>query len=255
VTTIPENSRRPEAGDLAARVAEVQWFHRTQLPEGIVTAGVTDPGRNVLPLIGLPERLDGCSVIDVGAWDGFFSFEAERRGAADVLATDSYCWSGEGWGTKAGFELAREAYASKVRDLDIDVMQLSPDTTGVFDVVLFLGVLYHLRNPIEAIDRVASVTGDRLFLEAEVRLDWLPSPAAVLFPDRELGGDPTNWFAFKCASAGRAPRGRGIPRGTSASADAAASPSRSDGVLPRARGCPDAPSGESEDRAARTTMT
>ena len=62
--------------------------------------------------------------------------------------------------------------------------------------MLFLGVLYHLRNPLEAIDRVASVTGDVLILETEVRLDWLPSAAAVVFPGRELNNDPTNWFAF-----------------------------------------------------------
>jgi tRNA (mo5U34)-methyltransferase len=184
------------ADELAERVAAVRWFHRMQLPGGVETQGVTDPGRNVLPQIGLPASLRGRSVLDIGAWDGFFSFEAERRGAADVLATDSYCWSGDGWGTKEGFELAREAYQSKVRDAEIDVMDLSPATVGVFDVVLFLGVLYHLRNPIEAIEHVASVTGDQLILETEVRLDWLPSAAAVLYPDRELSGDPTNWFAF-----------------------------------------------------------
>jgi hypothetical protein len=50
------------------------------------------------------------------AWDGFFSFEAERRGAQRVLATDSFCWDVGGWGTKAGFELARRALGSKVED-------------------------------------------------------------------------------------------------------------------------------------------
>ena len=182
--------------DLAARVSAIDWFHTLQLPGGVVTPGVTDPARTVLPRLDLPARLDGRSVLDVGAWDGFFSFDVERRGASDVLATDSYSWSGAGWGTKAGFELARVALGSKVRDLDVDVMDLSPATVGVFDVVLFLGVLYHLRDPLGAIDRVASVTGDVLVLETEARLDWLPASAAVLYPGAELNADPTNWFAF-----------------------------------------------------------
>jgi tRNA (mo5U34)-methyltransferase len=200
----------PTTTDLAARVAAVQWFHTMTLPGGIITPGATDPGRNTLPLLGLPDRLDGRTVLDVGAWDGFFSFEAERRGAADVLATDSFSWSGAGWGTKAGFDLAHEALGSRVRAAEIDVMDLSPSAPGVFDVVLFLGVLYHLRNPVEAIDRVASVTGDLLILETEVRLDWLPSPAAVLYPDQSLNDDPTNWFAFNTRALAALLRGAGF---------------------------------------------
>src|SRR3974390_1331651 len=60
--------------ELAAKVAGIDWFHTIALPGGIVTPGVTDPGRTALPRIGLAARLDGCSVLDVGAWDGFFSF-------------------------------------------------------------------------------------------------------------------------------------------------------------------------------------
>ena len=52
-------------------------------------------------------------MLDIGAWDGALSFEAERRGASRVLATDSFCWSGEGWGTKDGFEFARKAIGSQ----------------------------------------------------------------------------------------------------------------------------------------------
>jgi tRNA (mo5U34)-methyltransferase len=150
-----------------------------------------------LSRVQLPQNLSGRSVLDVGAWDGFFSFEAERRGAARVVASDYYSWHGTGWGTgqgKAGFELAREALDSGVSDVDVDVLDLSPERVGTFDVVLFLGVLYHLPNPLLALERVASVTGDLLILETVVDLVGLKRPAAAFYPGRELNDDPTNWW-------------------------------------------------------------
>src|SRR5690349_2768367 len=99
-----------DAKSLSERVSEVSWFHTMDLGNGIVTAGAGRPDL-ILPHLRLPQRLDGKRVLDVGAWDGFYSFEAERRGA-QVLATDHFCWSGPGWGTKAGFDLAHEALNS-----------------------------------------------------------------------------------------------------------------------------------------------
>jgi tRNA (mo5U34)-methyltransferase len=134
--------------DFESEIAKVTWYHTISLGNGIVTPGIDDtPSR--LSKIGLPLDLTGKTVLDVGAWDGFFSFEAERRGAARVLATDSYCWSGGGWGTKDGFDLAKRALGSNVEEREIDVLDLSPDTVGVFDIVLFLGILYHM-TPVAA---------------------------------------------------------------------------------------------------------
>jgi len=163
------------------------------LGHGVVTSGLNNP-LDGLDRLSLPARLDGKRVLDIGAWDGFYSFEAERRGAAEVLATDSFSWGGGGWGTKAGFELAREALGSHVSDLTIDVFDLDPATLGRFDVVLFLGVLYHLKNPIEAIERVASVTSGLLVLETEVDLMLVRRPAAAFYGESELNRDPTNWW-------------------------------------------------------------
>ena len=74
-------------------------------------------------------------MLDIGAWDGFHSFKAERRGADHVLATDSYVWR---CGNIAGFELVHKILRSKVKSKEIDVMNISPDTVGLFDVVLSL---------------------------------------------------------------------------------------------------------------------
>ena len=170
----------------------MKWWHQIDLGDGIVTPG-PDPTPARLPELQIPEDLTGLTVLDVGAWDGFFSFEAERRGARRVLATDSFCWGQGGWGTKAGFELARRAIGSRVEDLDIDPLELSPDRIGSFDLVLFIGVLYHMRHPLLALDRVFSVTRDRLILQTQVDLTAIERPAMAFYQGSELHDDPTNW--------------------------------------------------------------
>jgi tRNA (mo5U34)-methyltransferase len=159
----------------------------------VVTPGKDDPTQR-LPHLRLPESLAGKTVLDVGAWDGFFSFEAERRGASRVLATDSFAWRGEKWFRKDGFELAREALGSGVEDMTIDPLDISPSTTGVFDVVLFLSVLYHMRHPLLALERMAAVTGELLVVETHVDMLGERRPAMAFYPHRELAGDDTNWW-------------------------------------------------------------
>ena len=184
---------RMSSADLRSRADAIRWYHSIDLGGGVVTAGVDDsPFR--LARVQLPESLHGKTVLDIGAWDGFFSFECERRGATRVVAADHFSWHGTGWGTKAGFTLAREALGSRVEDIDIDVMDLSPERIGTFDVVLFLGVLYHLRHPFLALERVASVTRDYLIVETVVDLVGVQRPAMAFYPGRELNNDPTNWW-------------------------------------------------------------
>lgn len=179
--------------DLRSRADAIRWYHTIDLGGGVVTRGVDDSPLR-LARVQLPESLHGKTVLDVGAWDGFFSFECERRGAARVVAADHFSWHGTGWGTKAGFTLARDALGSRVEDIDIDVMDLGPERVGTFDVVLFLGVLYHLRHPFLALERVASVTRDYLILETVVDLVGFRRPAMAFYPGRELNNDPTNWW-------------------------------------------------------------
>ena len=105
-------------------------------------------------------------MLDIGAWDGVFTFEAERRGASRVLATDSYCWSGEGWGTKGGFLTASRILGSSADDLEIDVMDRSPDRSEVRSRAVRQRAVYHLRYPLLALERVASVTGDQLIFDS-----------------------------------------------------------------------------------------
>jgi tRNA (mo5U34)-methyltransferase len=184
---------------LRQRIERIRWWHTMELAPGVWTRGEQGAPRNgtadTLERLQLPERLAGKSVLDVGAWDGAFSFEAERRGASRVLATDDFSWGGGGWGTQDGFRLAREAFGSKVEDVRIDPLDLSPERVGTFDVVFFFGVLYHLCHPLLGLERVASVCKELLIVETWVDLRLCEDfPAMAYYPGREVNDDPTNWW-------------------------------------------------------------
>lgn len=187
------SARAGHADDLAVRAAEIGWFHSIELRPGFTTRGLDDTSARV-ELLRIPADLSGKSVLDVGAWDGFFSFEAERRGADRVVALDSHAWTLDGGRGKAGFELARDALGSRVEDIQMEVLDISPERVGRFDIVLFLGVLYHMRHPLLALERVASVTDELLIVETHVDLLHTRRPAAAFYPGHDLHFDPTNWW-------------------------------------------------------------
>jgi tRNA (mo5U34)-methyltransferase len=179
---------------LRREVAGIKWYHQIDLGNGIVTPGVDDSAKK-LRRLAFPERLDGKTVLDIGAWDGFYSFEAERRGAKRVLATDSFVWNGSTWGSKDGFLLARKALNSSVEDMHLDVMDLSPEKVGTFDVVLFCGVLYHMKHPLLVLEKVASVTRGMAIVESVCGFLWCRRPVIPFYPNAELNDDPSNWCA------------------------------------------------------------
>ena len=176
----------PPALDLSE---SIDWFHQIELPNGVRTAG-RDRSAEKLAALRLPD-LTGKSVLDVGAWDGYFSFAAERLGASRVLATDAWVWQHPHG--RDGFDFAKRVLGSSVEDREIDVLDISPQTVGRFDVVFFLGVLYHMRHPLLALERVASVTDELLVLETLVDMTFIRSPVAAFYP-WELHGDETNWW-------------------------------------------------------------
>jgi tRNA (mo5U34)-methyltransferase len=187
-----ENTFGMDNGKLTSEISKISWFHTFDFGNGIVTSG-RDNSYKRLETLHLPKNLSGMSVLDIGSWDGFFAFEAERRGASRVLATDSFCWGGNGWGTKDGFNLARNILNSKVEDLEIDVMELRPEKVGAFDLVLCLGVLYHMRDPLLALERISSVTKGQLILDTHVECLMTNRPMITFYPGNELNNDPTNW--------------------------------------------------------------
>jgi tRNA (mo5U34)-methyltransferase len=182
--------------NLQSRVAEFPWHHSIDLGNGVVT-----PGGKSLAICGAEANLifdrinlNGRTVLDIGAWNGVFSFEAKRRGAARVLATDSYCWSHPHIRGRETFDIARSALGVDVDAREIDVAELSPEAVGEFDIVLYLGVFYHRYDAIEALAKVARLAKHVLILETHLELREIDVPAMVFFPGSELANDSTNWW-------------------------------------------------------------
>lgn len=137
----------------------------------------------------------GRTVLDIGAWDGYYSFEAERRGAARVHATDHFCWSGPGWGTKAGFDFVHRQLHSRVEATDVDVFALDPEKLGRYDLVLFLGVLYHLTDPFGGLKKAAAMASDELVVETHTDMNDVAEPVMRYYLGGELNGDGSNFWA------------------------------------------------------------
>lgn len=172
------------------------WYHSIELPDGHVIQGMigVDALKKRLASFPIPADLTGKRVLDVGAWTGWCSFEMERRGAR-VVAVDC-----------VEFEEFREAHrmiGSQVDYRILDVEELTPETVGLFDYVLFFGVLYHLRNPLLGLERICAITKDTAFVESFVTDDGSAPCAMEFYETNELGGQIDNWFgpSVQCAAA------------------------------------------------------
>ncbi len=172
-------------------INSINWFHQIELGNGVVTPGI-DKTREKIGHLHFPD-MTGKTVLDIGSWNGAMCFEAERLGAKRVLATDHYCWGGDGQG-RLGFEWAREALKSKVEDKHIKVEDISPETVGTFDIVLFLGVLYHAPDPLGYLAKVRSVCKEMAIIETLVDGLDIPKPALIFYEGATMNNDPSNFF-------------------------------------------------------------
>lgn len=172
-----------------AEMLSGSWWHSIDLGDGYVTRGVhtAEELRENFWRFQLPADLSGKRVLDIGCWDGFYSFEAERRGA-EVFAID--CWTPE------NFFKAKQARHSRVTFAELSVHEISRERMGSFDVVFFLGVLYHLKHPLLALEQICEVTREFAIIETHVVDDFfnLPQPVMEFYELDELGGQYDNWW-------------------------------------------------------------
>ena len=151
--------------EIRERMARYRFYHVLKLRDGLFTPGwtATIPGINVV--LDVLHRLDfrGKRVLDIGCRDGLFSFEAEKMGASEVVGIDNDL-------SPAATEFLVPFFGSNVKLHELNVYDLTPETFGKFDVVIFPGVLYHLRYPFWGLKRVRDVLKDdgTLVLETAV---------------------------------------------------------------------------------------
>ena len=162
------------------------WYHTLDLPGGVVTPGWFDL-RAVAQRLPWPD-VRGKRCLDVGTYDGFFAFELERRGAAEVVAVDvpdhaDWDWPPDvraqgpvrlaelaGPEKGRGFEIARAALGSSVEKVAMTIYELDPERLGTFDVVVCGSLLLHLRDPLRALEAIRGVCGGVLLSSEEIDL-------------------------------------------------------------------------------------
>lgn len=203
------------------------WSHEIVLPRGLKTSSAKTQEFMAAEweAMRLPP-LEGRSVLDIGGFDGGYAFMAEEHGAGRVAVLDSYQWSldrvaiteyhhryadrgeappmphheTEHWHPdelpgKRNFDLARQLRRSRVEGLPLDFSATSAEAIGTWDIVLFLGVLYHLKDPLTALERLRQVTRERAVIETHAMIvPGHPEPLWRLFPRAELNYDWTNWW-------------------------------------------------------------
>ena len=166
------------------------WWHSIDLGNGLVTAGVNSLAelQGIYQSLELPEDLSRKTLLDIGCWDGFYTFETERRGAK-VTSID--CWHPN------NFFAARQALNSKAEFHERSVYELGKDSLGSFDIVLFMGVLHHLRHPLLAMENVCELTRDFAVIDSRItdKTREGGEPAMEFYEFDELGGQYDNWWA------------------------------------------------------------
>lgn len=187
------------------------WFHNLHLPGGVQTAPdhpLGDFPRRKWQLMAgdVPDDLTGRLALDIGCNAGFYSFELAKRGA-EVTAIDT----GQRYLSQASWAAEKLGLAGRIRFQQMDVYDLA-SLQRTFDLVLFLGVFYHLRYPLLGLDIVTSITRTTLFFQTLTmpQQGRIECPEDMTLADRDLmldsawpkmafiedalEGDPTNWW-------------------------------------------------------------
>jgi len=227
---------------LRAEADSFAWYHSIDLGQGVTTRGQSVMAEMVTEA-QLPD-FRGRSVLDIGAWDGYYSFLAERRGASRVVALDHYAWgvdfaartrywtecfergqlpdqsrdATDFWQPdlpgRRGFDLAHRALDSRVESVVADFTSVDLSMLGSFDIVLYLGVLYHMKEPLTCLERLRAVTSGVAVIEtvaAQVPGNENRS-LLELHAGGELNADFGNWYVPTIGALGALARASGFER-------------------------------------------
>lgn len=155
--------------ELANRLAQYWWYHRIKVADDLYTPSTVSQFQPlwdfILRAINGVEFKDK-KVLDVGCRDGLFSFEAERRGAREVIGIDLLLSQG-------ATELLIPYFKSEIRMHEMSVLDMTPERFGFFDIILCFGVLYHLRYPVWGLKKLVDCLSDggTLLIESGMLVD------------------------------------------------------------------------------------
>jgi tRNA (mo5U34)-methyltransferase len=199
------------------------WYHRIELP-GNITPGWAPIDASKY---AIPDDLTGKRVLDIGAWDGYWTWEALKRGAKEVVAIDDFSDNDSAalgarkeikrdWQT---FDICREALGftidvTKMGDgngkafyndkgqtcfrREMSVYDISESALGRFDVVFFFGTIYHLKHPLLALEKISSICDGEIYIESAICDDFSPYRGGINkgYPNNDVVAEfyPTNEY-------------------------------------------------------------
>ena len=190
-------------------INKVKWYHKYEILPGVITPGQCPAfPKRLFKRMELPDDLSGLNILEIGSWDGPYSFELESRGA-NVVAIDIHDPS------TTGFNTAKKILNSNVQYIRTSVYDLSDYFDEQFDIVIFAGVFYHLKHPMLAFEQISNVlkTTGTLFFEGEcfahyaentegkkirnylllIMLAHSKIPATLFYSD-SFQNDKNNWY-------------------------------------------------------------
>ena len=188
------------------------WYHKIELPDGIVTPGWAPINPAAYKI---PDNLRNMRILDIGAWDGYWTFEALKRGATEVIAIDDFSdYMGKleqrDRKTWESFDLCRSALGyseDRCKRIEMSVYNIAEENLGVFDTVFFFGTVYHLRHPLLALDKISALCKQEIYIESAILDDFSPYRGGLghgysgqqmvmeFYPGKQYGNNETNWWA------------------------------------------------------------
>jgi tRNA (mo5U34)-methyltransferase len=220
---------------IGQRILDVPyWYHKIELPGDIITPGWSPMDATKY---GVPDDLTGKRILDIGAWDGYWTWESLKRGASEVVAIDDFSddlgnnkeVKRNGWNT---FDLCREALGfsidvsthnnsnARINDKgqivsrhEMSVYDI--EKLGHFDIVFFFGMIYHMKHPLLALEKISEICDGEIYIESAVIDDFSPylskesetEPGKLIFkgypennmvmefyPDDQYACNKTNWW-------------------------------------------------------------
>lgn len=164
------------------------WHHKFEIFPGVITPGSYDPSF-LLEKMRLPEDLSGARVLDIGVSDGYFALQMSRLGAS-VTAID---YRNK---TDHGYHVMEKLNPNTITYHVMNIYDLSRDALGSFDIVLFMGVLYHLPDMMRALHTIRDCCRHVMYLESHSENAFCPDIAASrYYRSASLSGDHTNFWA------------------------------------------------------------